>query len=55
MDNFAADPLTELMEGEVRTFLGIPETVTWGGQSDPVFTAQAGDFMKPVIDLGEKK
>jgi len=53
VDNYATDPLTELMEGEVRAFLGIPEEVTWGGQSSDVFSAQSGDFMKPVIDVGE--
>ena len=53
VDAYATDPLTELMEGEVKTFLGIPDTVTWGGQSNDVFSAQSGDFMKPVIDIGE--
>lgn len=53
VDMYEGDPLTELMNGEVKTYLGIPETVTWGGQSNDVFNAQAGDFMKPVIDIGE--
>ncbi|PQQ14103.1 serine carboxypeptidase-like 51 isoform X2 [Prunus yedoensis var. nudiflora] len=28
----------------------IPDNVTWGGQSDYVFTAMTGDFMKPRIN-----
>ena len=51
MDTYQGDPLTELMNGEVKDYLGIPEEVTWGGQSNAVFEAQAGDFMKPVIDI----
>ena len=54
MDNYATDPLTDLMENEVRQFLNIPDGVTWGGQSSDVFAAQSGDFMKPVIDVGEQ-
>jgi serine carboxypeptidase 1 len=46
----ATDPLDDLMNGEIKDKLGIiPENVTWGGQYDAVFTAQEGDFMKPVI------
>jgi serine carboxypeptidase 1 len=46
----ATDPLDVLMNGEIKDKLGIiPENVTWGGQYDAVFTAQEGDFMKPVI------
>jgi len=40
------------MNGDVKAYLGIPDSVTWGGQSNAVFNAQAGDFMKPVIDTG---
>nr|CAB3265902.1 retinoid-inducible serine carboxypeptidase [Phallusia mammillata] len=54
VNNYAADPLDALMNGEVKTYLGIPESVTWGGQSNAVFNAQAGDFMKPVIDTVDK-
>lgn len=44
------DPLTELMNGEIRKKLGIiPSNVTWGGQSRDVFAYQSEDFMKPVI------
>ena len=44
------DPLTELMNGEIRKKLGIiPSNVTWGGQSGDVFAYQSEDFMKPVI------
>lgn len=50
---FAADPLTELMNGQFKDYLGsIPETVIWGSQSGNVFDAMRGDFMKPVIDIG---
>ena len=52
VDAYATDPLDDLMNGEVKSYLGIPPTVTWGGQSNAVFNAQAGDFMKPVIDVG---
>lgn len=46
----AADPLDELMNGPIKEYLGIiPANVTWGGQSDDVFTYQEVDFMKPVI------
>uniref|UniRef100_H2Z5T2 Retinoid-inducible serine carboxypeptidase n=1 Tax=Ciona savignyi TaxID=51511 RepID=H2Z5T2_CIOSA len=44
-----ADPLDTLMNGYVKNYLGIPASVTWGGQSNDVFNAQSGDFMKPVI------
>nr|XP_002130982.1 retinoid-inducible serine carboxypeptidase [Ciona intestinalis] len=47
---YQPDPLDVLMNGEVKTYLGIPASVTWGGQSNDVFSAQSGDFMKPVID-----
>ncbi|KAJ6849104.1 serine carboxypeptidase-like 51 isoform X1 [Iris pallida] len=41
----------DLMNGMIRKKLGIiPKDVSWGGQSDQVFTALAGDFMKPRID-----
>ncbi|KAL5582930.1 hypothetical protein UlMin_015372 [Ulmus minor] len=39
-----------LMNGEIKKKLGIPKNVTWGGQSDEVFNALAGDFMKPRIN-----
>ena len=40
------------MNGDVRRLLGdvVPEHVTWGGQSQDVFDALAGDFMVAVID-----
>lgn len=42
--------LSSLMNGPVKAKLGvIPPGVTWGGQSDAVFSAQSGDFMKPVV------
>ncbi|XP_074290019.1 serine carboxypeptidase-like 51 [Silene latifolia] len=42
--------LDDLMEGPIKTKLKIiPHNVTWGGQSDLVFTALESDFMKPRI------
>jgi len=52
VENYQGDPLDTLMNGDVKAYLGIPDSVTWGGQSNAVFNAQAGDFMKPVIDTG---
>ena len=49
------DPLNALMNGPIRTKLNsgpngmvIPPSVTWGGQSDAVFSTLSLDFMKPV-------
>lgn len=40
-----------LMNGAIRKKLKIiPENVTWGGQSNDVFSVLAGDFMKPRIN-----
>jgi len=47
---YAADPLDVLMNGYVKDYLGIPDEVTWGGQSGAVFQYQAGDFMKDNVD-----
>ena len=49
---YATDPLDELMNGQVKDYLGIPRAVRWGSQSGNVFNAQAGDFMKDNIDTG---
>ncbi|KAL4295997.1 hypothetical protein GQ457_12G027850 [Hibiscus cannabinus] len=38
-----------LMNGVIKKKLKIPENVTWGGQSDLVFSYLAGDFMRPRI------
>nr|XP_023666343.1 retinoid-inducible serine carboxypeptidase [Paramormyrops kingsleyae] len=44
--------LSELMNGPIRKKLKvIPQNVTWGGQSEAVFSYMAGDFMKPVVDI----
>lgn len=49
-----ADTLLEnLMNGPVKVALGIPDSVTWGGQSDVTFTTLREDFMKPVTDVVE--
>lgn len=52
------DPLSDFMNGAIRKQLNagaggkvIPDSVTWGGQGDAVFSALAGDFMKPVWDV----
>ncbi|KAJ8551938.1 hypothetical protein K7X08_028381 [Anisodus acutangulus] len=43
--------LDSLMNGAIRKKLKIiPQTVSWGGQSDSVFNALYGDFMKPRIN-----
>ncbi|KAK9939970.1 hypothetical protein M0R45_016649 [Rubus argutus] len=43
--------LDTLMNGVIKRKLKIiPNNVTWGGQSDGVFNAMAGDFMRPRID-----
>lgn len=52
----SGDPLADWMNGQVRAKLNagpgaaIPAGVTWGGQSDAVFAALSGDFMRPVVD-----
>ncbi|PIK51605.1 putative retinoid-inducible serine carboxypeptidase-like [Apostichopus japonicus] len=48
---YANDDLSELMNGPIKKKLGIPENVTWGGQSKCV-CKQAVDFMKSVQDIG---
>ncbi|CAN4119434.1 unnamed protein product [Withania somnifera] len=45
------DDLDNLMNGAIRKKLKIiPQNVSWGGQSDSVFSALNGDFMKPRIN-----
>ncbi|KAK3010469.1 hypothetical protein RJ639_013021 [Escallonia herrerae] len=45
------DGLDTLLNGVIKKKLNIiPENVTWGGQSDLVFTSLAGDFMRPRIN-----
>ncbi|XP_059049627.1 retinoid-inducible serine carboxypeptidase-like [Achroia grisella] len=46
--------LGNLMNTLVKELLEIPENVTWGSQSDAVFDALRGDFMKPVVKGIEK-
>lgn len=52
------DELSTFMNGIIRTHLNggpggkvIPDSVTWGGQSNAVFSALSGDFMRPVVDV----
>jgi len=48
---YQADPLTALMNGPIKQKLGIiPSNVTWGGQSDAVFSKMSIAFMQPYID-----
>lgn len=47
------DILEALMNGAVREALDIPDHVVWGSQSGITFNTLAGDFMKPVTDVGE--
>ncbi|KAM7528030.1 hypothetical protein LguiB_031440 [Lonicera macranthoides] len=55
LDSLRANPggdgdLTSLMNGEIKKKLKIiPKDVQWVGQSDLVFSALAGDFMRPRI------
>jgi len=43
--------MNNLMNGPIKQKLGIiPNNVTWGGQSNDVFTYMQGDFMRPAID-----
>lgn len=46
-----ADALSALMNGPIKAKLGIAANVTWGGQSDAVFSTLSGDFMRPVVDV----
>ncbi|KAL4715329.1 hypothetical protein ACJJTC_015100 [Scirpophaga incertulas] len=46
--------LNILMNTRVKEALNIPNNVKWGSQSDPVFNALMGDFMKPVTKGIEK-
>jgi len=49
-DYLPEEQLTELIDGPIRTKLGIiPTNVTWGGQSNDVFSYMSGDFMKPAV------
>jgi len=51
MAKLGADPLPPLMNGPIRQKLGIiPTNVTWGGQSNDVFTSLRVAFMQPYID-----
>ena len=44
------DQIAKIMNGQIKEELGIiPNNVTWGGQSNDVFSAQNVDFNKPVI------
>jgi hypothetical protein len=44
--------LDKLMNTIVKETLGIPDTVTWGGQSSAVFNYLYEDFMKPATSVG---
>jgi len=50
VDKLLGDDLDDLMNGQIKQQLGIPDNVTWGGQSNQVFDFLRGDFMKPVVD-----
>lgn len=47
-----SNSLDELMKGAVSEALNIPKHVIWGSQSEAVFSYLSGDFMKPVIHIG---
>jgi len=42
--------LAELMNGPIKRKLGIPSSVTWGGQANQVFQFLSVDFMQSVVD-----
>jgi serine carboxypeptidase 1 len=44
-------PLAQLNSGPEGKV--IPDSVTWGGQSDAVFSSLSGDFMRPVWDVAD--
>jgi hypothetical protein len=46
------DSLDLFMNTVVKETLGIPDNVTWGGQSIEVFSYLYLDFMKPVTSVG---
>nr|AYV99579.1 venom polypeptide [Dolopus genitalis] len=46
--------LDQLMKGAVSKTLNIPRHVTWGSQSNVVFSTLSGDFMKPVVHIVEE-
>ncbi|XP_038068663.1 retinoid-inducible serine carboxypeptidase-like [Patiria miniata] len=48
---FQQGDLNALMNGPIKKKLGIPENVTWGGQSGEVFQKLSVDFMKPVYSV----
>ncbi|XP_064478578.1 retinoid-inducible serine carboxypeptidase-like [Ornithodoros turicata] len=52
---YHGDALYNLMNGYVKQKLGvIPKNVTWGGQSNEVFSALMGDFMRPDVQVVDK-
>lgn len=51
---FFNDPLDSLMNGDLKRKLGVPDNVTWGGQSAAVFNYLSGDFMNPVVEDVER-
>jgi len=44
--------LDNLMNTVVKQTLEIPTAVTWGGQSNNVFSELYEDFMKPATSVG---
>jgi serine carboxypeptidase 1 len=46
---FQSNSLSQLMNGPLKKKLGIPSSVTWGGQGGQVFTYLSGDFMQSVV------
>lgn len=50
MDRFSEATLDSFMNGPVKNALKV--NVKWGKQSNAVFSALSGDFMKPVTGIG---
>lgn len=51
---YQTDVITALMNGVIKTQLGLPANVLWGSQSGAVFSTLSGDFMRPVTDVMDK-
>jgi len=51
---YYGESLSHFMNTKMKQKLGIPRNVVWGGQTNAVFRAQGGDFMKPVVTTVDK-
>eukprot|EP01118_Nematostelium_gracile_P007190 TRINITY_DN2326_c0_g1_i2.p1 TRINITY_DN2326_c0_g1~~TRINITY_DN2326_c0_g1_i2.p1 ORF type:complete len:427 (-),score=123.79 TRINITY_DN2326_c0_g1_i2:56-1291(-) len=49
-DYLPESQLDVLLNGPLKSQLGVPDNVTWGENSDTVFSYMSGDFMRPAYD-----